>query len=287
MTHRRPDKPLLRALLRPPYRDAEGHKGWFGRFAVAQPHVVREIGLPIAGWPEAMRPLRIAFLTDFHAGSHTGDVARIAAIVDEAATFNPDLVLYGGDFVNMQMFGGGRLPPRTIAAILARIDAPLGRFAVLGNHDYIYGADDVEAALTSHGIAVLNDAQRTLRHEGRDIELLGLPDARRLRPEGLALLTRLSGEHLAIVLAHDPFWFAHVPPGPHLTLAGHTHGGQVRLPVIGPLRNASSAPMRWSHGHVAEGGRHLYVSAGLGTSGIPLRVGVPPEYAIIDVGGGP
>ena len=87
------------------------------------------------------------------------------------------------------------------------------------------------------------------------------------------------------MLAHDPFWFAHVPGGPHLTLAGHTHGGQVRFPLVGALRNASHAPMRWSHGHVEEGGRHLYVSAGLGTSGIPLRIGVPPEYAISDVSG--
>jgi predicted MPP superfamily phosphohydrolase len=282
---RGPGKPLLRALLRPPYVDENGHKGWFGRLAVAQPHVVREIALTIAGWPKAPRALRIAFLTDFHAGSHTDDVARIAAIVDEAAAFRPDLVLYGGDFVNMQMFGGGRLPPRTIAAILARIDAPLGRFAVLGNHDYVYGAEDVEAALTSHGIAVLNDEQRTLRHDGHDIDVLGLPDARRLRPQGLALLARLSRERPAIVLAHDPFWFAHVPAGPHLTLAGHTHGGQIRFPIVGPLRNASSAPMRWSHGPVVEGGRHLYVSAGLGSSGIPLRIGVPPEYAIIDIRG--
>jgi predicted MPP superfamily phosphohydrolase len=87
------------------------------------------------------------------------------------------------------------------------------------------------------------------------------------------------------VLAHDPFWFAHLPAGPYLMLAGHTHGGQIRFPVVGALRNGSRAPMRWSHGHIEEGGRHLYVSAGLGTSGIPLRIGMPPEYAIVDVAG--
>jgi uncharacterized protein len=194
-------------------------------------------------------------------------------------------VLYGGDFVNMQMFGGGRLPPATIAAILAGIEAPLGRFAVLGNHDYAYGADEVDKALTSQGIAVLNDERRTLHHEGQDIDVIGLPDARRLRPDGLALLAGLSAGRPAIMLAHDPFWFMHVPAGPHLTLAGHTHGGQIVLPVVGVLRNASRAPFRWSYGHVEEGGRHLYVSGGLGTSGIPLRIGMPPEYAILDVAG--
>jgi predicted MPP superfamily phosphohydrolase len=96
-------------------------------------------------------------------------------------------------------------------------------------------------------------------------------------------LSGLSAERPAIVLAHDPFWFAHVPRGPHLTLAGHTHGGQIRLPLLGAFTNASRAPLRWSYGHVAEEGRHLYVTSGIGTSGIPVRIGIPPEFAVIDV----
>ena len=270
---------LTRALARPPFHDPTGQKGAFARFAYAQPHHMRKLSLTISGWPK----LRIAFLSDFHAGSHTGDATRLAAIVEEAAAQKPDLALYGGDFVNMQLFGGGRIPPHVIAATLARLDAPLGRFAVLGNHDDTYGADAVAAALQHHGIAVLDDEQRILRHEGHEIALAGLPDARKLRPAGRALLSRLT--HPTIVLAHDPFWFAHVPAGPHLTLAGHTHGGQVRLPWIGAVTNASRAPLRWSLGHVVEEGRQLYVTSGIGTSGIPLRIGVPPEFVVIDVNG--
>jgi predicted MPP superfamily phosphohydrolase len=285
MTHRPPDKPLLRAMVRPPYRDDCGHKGWFERISRAQPHVVRRLNLSIDGWPRTMRPLRIAFLSDFHTGSHAGDVGRLAAIVRELAAEKPDLVLHGGDFVNMQPFGGGRVPPGAVAAILAALDAPLGRFAVLGNHDYTYGADEVAAALEAQGITVLNDERRVLRHEGHDIDLLGIPDAREMRVEGKALLRELLGGRPTIVLAHDPDWFRHVPSGPHLTLAGHTHAGQVRFPFIGALRNASGAPLRWSYGHIVEGGRHLYVTAGLGTSAIPLRLGALPEVAVIDVGG--
>jgi predicted MPP superfamily phosphohydrolase len=270
---------LNRAVTGPPYRDEAGHKGWFARVSRAQPHAVRRVSVALPGW---RRPaLRIAFLSDFHLGSHAGDVARLAAIVREAAAFKPDIALYGGDFVNMQWFGGGRIPPHTIAALLARLDAPLGRFAVLGNHDYTYGADQVADALSAHDIAVLADA----RHSLEGFDLIGLPDARDLRPTGRALLSTLTPDRPAIVLAHDPFWFAHIPAGPHLLLAGHTHGGQVRFPLIGPLRNASRAPMRWTYGHIVEGRRQLYVTGGIGTSGIPLRVGVPPEYAIIDVGG--
>lgn len=280
-------KRLVRAFTRPPYHDETGHKGWFERISRAQPHVMRRLSVSIAGWPRTSRPLRIAYLSDFHVGSHSGDVARLEAIVAEAAAQKPDLVLHGGDFVNMQPFGGGRVPPCTIAAILARLDAPLGRLAVLGNHDYVYGADAVAGALQAQGITVLSDERHTLRHQAHDIDLIGLPDARDARPKGRALLTGLPSRRPTIVLAHDPFWFAHVPAGPHLTLAGHTHGGQVRFPLVGVLRNASRAPLRWTHGHIVEEERHLYVTGGLGTSAIPLRIGVPPEYAIVEVSGTP
>ena len=283
MKRTRLGKWVIRALVRPPYRDEAGDKGWFGRFSRAQPHVVRQLDLTIAGWPRTSRPLRIAYLSDFHTGSHAGDVARLADIVTEAASFTPDLVLHGGDFVNMQLAGGGRVPPRTIAAILARLDAPLGRFAVLGNHDDTYGADEVTGALQTNGITVLSDERHPLRYEGHDIDLIGLPDARKLRAAGRTLLAGLPSGRATIVLAHDPFWFAHVPAGPHLTLAGHTHGGQIRFPLVGALRNSSDAPLRWTHGHIVEQGRHLYVTGGIGSSAIPLRIGVPPEYAVIDV----
>jgi predicted MPP superfamily phosphohydrolase len=272
---------LTRAVARPPYHDETGHKGWLESFSRAQPHAVRHLSLKLPGWRAPA--LRIAFLSDFHLGSHAGDAARLAAMVSEAANFKPDIALYGGDFVNMQWFGGGRIPPRTIAAILGRLDAPLGRFAVLGNHDYTYGSDEVARSLEANGIAVLSDVRHAFGERGFDV--LGLPDAREVRSEGMALVSALTPDRPAIVLAHDPFWFAHVPAGPHLTLAGHTHGGQVSFPLVGPLRNASSAPMRWTYGHVVEDGRHLYVTSGIGTSGIPLRVGVLPEFAIIDVGG--
>jgi len=284
MKRPRPGKWLLLKITRPPYRDDAGRKGWFERISRAQPHLVRRLRLSIPGWPHG-RPLRIAFLSDFHAGSHAGDIARLAAIVREVAAQKPDLVLHGGDFVNMQPLGGGRIPPRAVAAVLAGLDAPLGRFAVLGNHDYTYGADEVANALRANGILVLNDERRTLHHEGHEVDLIGIPDARDMRTQGRALLRELSPDRPTIVLAHDPDWFRHVPSGPHLTFAGHTHAGQVRFPFVGALRNASRAPLRWTYGHVVEDGRHLYVTAGLGTSAIPLRIGAPPEVALIDVAG--
>ena len=279
------DDRLTRALVTPPFHDEAGRKGWLAPFSRGPPHEVRRLRFKLSGWPRVPRPLRVAFLADFHVGSHAGDVARLSAIITEVAEFAPDIALYGGDFVNMMAFGGGRVPPRTIAPIIARLPAPLGHFAVIGNHDRNYDAGEVTDALQAAGIVVLADERRSIRFEAGEIEIAGIPDARVERPQAHALLASLGPDRPAVVLAHDPYWFGHLPPGPHLMLAGHTHGGQIRLPLIGPLRNASHAPMRWTYGLVEEEGKRMYVTSGLGCSGIPLRIGVPPEYVVIEVNG--
>ena len=276
---------LTGRVVRRPYRDALGGKGWLRPFARAQPHVVRHYSLTLPGWPRFEHPLRIALLSDLHVGAHTDDLARYAGIAKEIAAFLPDLVLLGGDYVNMQMLGGGRVPPRVTARMLARIMGRHGRFAILGNHDYVYGEQEVAAALRAQGIAVLDHERGTFAFGKHAIDVIGLPDAHAIRPQAHALISGLTPERPTIVLAHDPVWFKDVPAGPFLTLAGHTHGGQIKLPGLGVVRNASRAPLRWSHGLVVEGGRHLIVTAVLGTSNIPLRIGVPPEFVVVEVTG--
>jgi uncharacterized protein len=274
---------LTRAITRPPFYDELGRKGWLTDVSRAQRHVVRRLHLEIVGWPQWRRPLRIAFLSDFHTGSHSDDVVRLNSIIDDATSLTPDLVLFGGDYVNMQPFGGGRIPPRTIAAILSRLEAPLGRFAILGNHDYVYDERAVTDALQDHGITVLDHDSCSTRFQNHSIDIIGVPDARVTRAETYSLLAGLSLDKPTIVLAHDPVWFAHLPAGPHLMLAGHTHGGQIRVPGIGIIRNATKAPLRWSYGLIEERGQYLYVTSGIGTSGVPVRWGVPPEFVVVDV----
>jgi predicted MPP superfamily phosphohydrolase len=276
---------LIRIIVRPPFSDELGRKGFFEWVTRARPHIVRSIQLKIKGWPRCSRPLRIAFLSDFHTGSHSHDISRLESIVSEAQSRSPDLVLFGGDFVNMQPFGGGRVPPATIAAILSKLDAPCGRFAILGNGDYLYGEHEVADALRNHDIDVLTYRAQAIAFEDRTIEVVGLPDANIITAEGKGLLSRLRTDRPTIILAHDPAWFAHVPAGPYVTLAGHTHGGQVKLYGVGVLATCSKAPRRWTHGLVIEGGRYLYVTSGLGTSLLPIRIGVPPEYAVIEIEG--
>jgi uncharacterized protein len=117
---------LTRAATHPPFCDEFGHKGWLNKISRAQRHVVRHLRLEIAGSARWSRPLRITFLSDFHTGSHSEDVSRLKLIIDETTSVMPDLALFGGDYVNIQLFGGGRVPPRTIAMILSRLNAPRG-----------------------------------------------------------------------------------------------------------------------------------------------------------------
>ncbi len=279
---------LYRALTHPPYHDEAGCKGWLESFARAPRHIPRTLDLSLPEWPRWSRPFRIAFLSDFHTGGYAGDVARLAAIVAEAAGQKPDIALFGGDFVNMIPFGGGRVPPYVIAGILGRLQAPCGRFATLGNHDRNYGTEEVAKALQDNGISVLLDVADEVRFEGAAIRIVGIPDAPRRggdRPGARAVLAGLRADLPTIVLAHDPYWFTHLPPGPHLMLAGHTHGGQIRLPLLGALTNASRAPLRWTYGLIEEAGRRMYVTSGLGCSTLPLRIAAAPEWVLLEVNG--
>jgi predicted MPP superfamily phosphohydrolase len=276
---------LFRALTRPPYRDPEGRKGLLAPFAHPLRHRVRHLQMELPGWPRWPRALRIAYLSDFHAGSHTNDVARFGRIVEEGGSYSPDLVLFGGDYVNFIPYGGGRVPPRTVAAILSRLKAPLGQIAVLGNHDRNYGEAEIAEALRAQGITVLFDSVAEVRFEGATIPILGVHDARRDRPASHAALAALDPRRPAIVLAHDPWWFGEMRPGPHLMLAGHTHGGQICLPGFGPLRNASWAPLRWTYGMIEEDGKRMYVTSGLGCSAVPLRIAARPEWVLLEING--
>ena len=263
-----------------------GLKGRWAGIAKAQDMAWKTVTLSPPGWSERTENLHIAVLADLHLGSHTDDTDRLVKIVATINQRKPDMVLLLGDYVNMQPFGGGRIPPSVIAAILEALQTPLGTFAVLGNHDYDYGKDRVAGAFSQAGIQVLeNRSRRIISHKG-SFMLYGLPDATKGRPnlsnllgEGEPDANRASSWRTILPAS------SMCPKGPYLTLSGHTHGGQIRLPRIGAVTNSSKAPMKWTSGHVVDRDRHLYVSNGIGTSVVPFRMGCPPEVNFIHLGG--
>lgn len=269
-----------RLSAKPPFRDPTGDKGAWTRWTPAPRHrvVTYRIARPGLG-PD---PWRVVLLADLHLGSFAGDVERLRAIVAETNAMAPDLVLLLGDYVNMMRLAGGRVPPQTVAGILAGLRAGSGVFGVLGNHDWRYGREAVDRAFAEAGVPLI-DNRIAVAQRGRDrLALLGLEDDQSGTPD-LSLFAALPAGLPSVVVTHDPGVFHDVPPG-HLMVAGHMHGGQIRVPGLPPpVIPTGRAPRAWAGGHVRERGSDLVVSAGLGASGFPLRLGMPPEIVVLEL----
>lgn len=227
--------------------------------------VTRETRVPIARWPADLGPLRIAVLADLHTGAPHITVDKVREIVASVNAARPDLIVLLGDYVIHGVLGGRFVDIERTAAVLRDLQAPLGVFAVLGNHDWWYDGPRCARALEAVGIRVLEDTATEVAVRGHRLWIAGVSDAR-TRPAAIARI------------------FVRVPPRVLLTLAGHTHGGQVNLPVLGRLIVPSHFGDRYAIGHVHEEGRDLFVSPGIGTSIIPLRFRVPPEISLVTVG---
>lgn len=255
-----------------------------------------------ANWPAALT-LKIAVIADIHACEPWMPASRIRAVAEVSNAMAPDLVVLLGDFNAGHPYVSRAVYPDQWAEALEGLRAPLGVHAILGNHDWWHGpvpgmradeAEGVRRALRALGASVLeNDAVR-LSKDGQPFWLLGLGDqiahpVRRGHFRGVDDLDRTvakaKGDAPAILLAHEPFIFDRVPDRVALTLCGHTHGGQVNLPFAGPVLASRRYGPNRIYGHMVENKRHLVISAGLGTSILPVRFMRPPELVEVTVTG--
>jgi predicted MPP superfamily phosphohydrolase len=245
--------------------------------------VVRRMRLELPRWPGALAGLRVGVMTDLHAGVlHAGEGA-IARWVERMNAERPDLVLLAGDFTDAHPLFGGRLAPERIAERLARLRAPLGPVAVLGNHDWRAFGMRMWTALTAAGIPVLENDALALEAPGGRLHVAGVADLRFRRPDVRRALAGIPEDEPVIVLAHDPDVFPSVPARAALTISGHTHGGQVAIPFARLPFMPSRHGERFVRGHIVEHGRHLVVGTGLGTSGLPVRLFAPPELLLLEL----
>jgi hypothetical protein len=243
--------------------------------------VVRETRVRSPRWPAGRPPLRIAVLTDLHVGSFRNGVDRLEEVVARTNAEKPDLVVVLGDLVIHGVMAGRFVDPETTAARLAGLHAPGGVVAVLGNHDWWLGGERVRAALERAGIRVLENDAIPVAEGARRFWVAGLADLW-TRPVSIPrALARVPAGEPVLLLTHSPDVFPDVPPRVALTLAGHTHGGQVALPIVGRLIVPSRYGQRYAQGLVIEDGRALFVSPGIGTSLLPVRFGVPPEISMV------
>jgi predicted MPP superfamily phosphohydrolase len=243
--------------------------------------VVHAETLDVPHWPAGAQGLRVALLSDLHVGSPYWSLERLDELVSEINRQDPELVLLAGDYLINGVKFGKWVDPESIAAALSRLRAPLGVVAVLGNHDWWNDGRRVRRALTSRGIIVLENEAHAIERGNTRFFVVGLADELTRRVELSKAVAAVPAGEPFIVLAHEPDIFPRVPEGAALTLAGHTHGGQVKLPLLGRIVVPSDYGQRYAAGHVVENGRHLFVTTGVGTSVFPVRFGVPPEIALL------
>lgn len=259
---------------------------------------VRRWRLTHPNWPSD-RPIRIAVLADIHMGEPYVTREKLRRIVARTNALAADLTVVLGDIDAGHAYVTAEIPVGETAAILKDLTAPLGVYAILGNHDWWHDASAqrrgqgptvVGQALEAVGIPVLENRALELAN---GLWLAGLGDQLALIRDGggytgvhdlPATLAQIPEGAPAILLAHEPDIFPDVPSRIALTLSGHTHGGQVRLfgwsPVV-PSRFGN----RYAYGPVTEEGRHLVVSGGIGCSILPVRFGVIPEITLVELAG--
>ncbi|HEX6717123.1 MAG TPA: metallophosphoesterase [Pyrinomonadaceae bacterium] len=245
--------------------------------------VVRHEAIQIDNWPPALDGLRIAVLSDIHADEWFITDKKVRTIVQETNQLQPDLIVILGDYMSSNGRVTHRVEPDVFGVILKDLHAPLGVYSVLGNHDWWYNGGKVRKALEQNGIKVLENEAVRVDARGTSMWLVGLADLW-TRPQRIAeTIAQVPEREPLIALTHNPDIFPHVPERVPLLLAGHTHGGQIRFPLIGTVVESSEFGDRYLRGHVVENNHHLFVTTGIGTSIVPVRFGVPPEIVLLTI----
>src|SRR5712671_2434677 len=259
---------LLKGLLATGVGAATGASAYGFLYARHQLGVTRE-SIGVSGLPTALDGLRIGLLTDIHRSrwvSHADVTDAVTMLMAERT----DLIILGGDYVTLL----DRQYVGPAADALAPLSAPNGVFAILGNHD-----DDHEmpAALAKNGVQTLKDARTHLTINGEGLDLAGIRYWTR-RPADIAAVVR-GATAPVVLLAHDP---RRLPEAAALNiplvLSGHTHGGQVVLPGLGAIA-AAKFPVVAGVGRLER--TTMFVSRGVGTVYVPIRLNCPPEVAVL------
>lgn len=246
--------------------------------------VVNEVEIKLPAWPVAFDYLKIVSVSDLHAGRRFIDEAKLERVVTEINETQPDIIVLLGDFVSQNKDEQVLMEPEKIADKLKGLRAKYGVFAVLGNHDWWYNGQRVKKAIEAAGIRVLENDVAQIQKDGQSLWLLGVPDYWTRQPLDIRpALQKINSAGPVIVLTHNPDVFPELPSSVTLTLAGHTHGGQVNFPFYGRPVVPSKFGERYAAGYIQEDNRHLFVTTGIGTTGIAVRFRVPPEIAVISI----
>ena len=260
--------------------DSDVHDLVFGYPIGIEPNwlAVEHVEVPIRDLPPGLNGIKIGFIADLHKGIFIADsdIRRATRILQK---LNPDIVLLGGDFVK-----GKSQYIHSCSKILSELKTPLGVYAVLGNHDYWTDANTITSSLLNNNIRVLVNESVKLKWRGTPFFLLGLDDAWEGRPQLKKMLLKIPEKTVKIMLVHEPDYAdrvksvdAWIP----LQLSGHSHGGQVSLPLSGPLYYpylAEKYPVGLNR--VKGSDRWVYTTRGIGIT-VPVRFNCRPEVTLL------
>lgn len=265
-----------------------------------EPHrlVINQYEIKVNGWNSAFDGLRVAIISDIHAGSNGVDEKKLIEIVSRTNKQDVDAIFLLGDYISRRPDDHSRLrmEAAVVAGNLKGLQASFGVFAVLGNHDEAYAADSIETEFERVGIKVLNGELAEIKlNSGQKLRILGLKDHTNIgiwkdfSNNAKNILANSEGTGDVIVLQHSPDVLPVVTgdllisKDLKIMFAGHTHGGQVWLPVIGAAVVPSSYGQKFTRGHVKDAGIDVFVTSGIGTSILPFRFLVTPEIAIVTI----
>lgn len=245
---------------------------------------VERVTLPVPNLPGPFVGMTIAFLVDTHHGPFVS-LDYLRGVVAMTNRLGADLVALGGDFIQRQRswyYPPDRPYVRPGIGVLADLRAPMGRFAVLGNHDNWVGGDFTRQVLAEHGIRDLSNTGVWLERGGTRLRLCGVEDRTTSQEDFPAAIGDTRPEDACIMLAHNPDSVEEFhDPRVGLVLSGHTHGGQVVLPFVGAPAVPSSYGQRYVSGFKQGPSTKVYISRGVGTIAPPVRFNCPPEVTFI------
>ena len=241
--------------------------------------IERDHVLVLANWPKACDGLRVDVVSDLHTGSFGNGLDNLDRVVARLRDSDADLVLMAGDYVILKVLFGGYVPAHVMAPHLAPLAARKPVYAVLGNHDWWKGGPGVSDALSGVGIRMVDNGSVSIGRGACRFHLAGMGDELEGHPDVRAAFTGIPAGAPVIALMHEPATLRRLPDGIALAVSGHTHGGQIN-PFSSPWHSPRYSPD--SHrlrGQVRDGDRLLFVTPGIGTSILPIRIGVLPEIS--------
>ncbi|EGF91928.1 calcineurin-like phosphoesterase family protein [Asticcacaulis biprosthecium C19] len=258
--------------------------------------VVSEFDVEVPAWPKDTAPLRVVLLSDIHVDDVHMPPERVRKIAEQVAGLKPDVILLAGDYIGGDVFKGrkefGARPMRSPEMIaldeeglraLDSFKAPLGTYAVMGNHDCWWDCDRVREIFAETQVTFLENRAFRIERPSGDVWILGVEDGQTQNPDFPATAAQAPAGAATLTLTHNPGLFDWESNHAPIQLSGHSHAGQVRLPLIGAPVRVVRHTEDTADGYEVINGRILIVTRGLGSSGIPVRFGAPPQIMLLNI----